>query len=40
MTELATTFHAWILSRAALLSHVIQGCSVEAPDGEHVRIRT
>ena len=40
MTELATTFHAWILSRAALLSHVIQGCSVEAPDGEHVRIHT
>ena len=40
MTELATTFHSWILSRASLLRHVIEGCSVEAPDGEHVRIHT
>ena len=40
MTELATTFHAWILSRAAMLSHVIEGCTVEAPDDEHVRIHT
>ena len=40
MTELASTFRDWVLSRTAMLSHVIEGCTVEAPDDEHVRIRT
>lgn len=40
MTELARTFHEWIISRAALLSHVVEGCTVESPDDEHVRIVT
>ena len=40
MTNLATEFHAWILSRANMLRHVIEGCTVEAPDDEHVRIVT
>ena len=40
MTSLADDFRSWILSRAALLSHAVPGCTVESPDDEHVRIIT
>ena len=40
MTSLANDFRSWILSRAALLSHAVPGCTVESPDDEHVRIIT
>lgn len=40
MTSLANDFRFWILSRAALLSHAVPGCTVESPDDEHVRIVT
>lgn len=38
MTSLANDFRSWILSRAMILRHVIEGCTVETPDDEHVRI--
>ncbi|MBE6478926.1 MAG: hypothetical protein E7Z98_00220 [Olsenella sp.] len=40
MTSLADDFRQWILTRAAALSHVVEGCRVESPDDEHVRIIT
>ena len=40
MTELATEFHSWIASRAMLLRHSIEGCTVEIPDAEHVVLTT
>lgn len=40
MTQLAIEFRIWIISRAAMLSHVVPGCKVESPDNEHVRIVT
>ena len=40
MTELANDFREWILSRAMMLRHVVEGCTVESPDDEHVRIMT
>ncbi len=40
MTNLANDFRSWILSRAMVLRHVVEGCVVESPDDEHVRILT
>lgn len=40
MINLANEFHSWIMSRAQLLRHAIEGLSVEAPDGEHVVLST
>jgi len=40
MTCLANGFRSWILSRASLLTHVVEGCTVESLDDEHVRIAT
>ena len=40
MTSLANGFRSWILSRASLLTHVVEGCTVESLDDEHVRIAT
>ncbi len=40
MTSLANDFRSWILSRAMMLRHVVEGCTVESPDNEHVRIVT
>ncbi len=40
MTSLANEFRTWIVSRANVLRHVIEGCAVEVPDDEHVRIVT
>ena len=40
MTSLANDFRSWILSRAMMLRHVVEGCTVESPDDEHVRIIT
>lgn len=40
MTNLATEFHSWIMSRAMMLRHAIEGCTVEAPDAEHVVLTT
>ena len=40
MTSLANEFRTWILSRAMMLRHVVEGCNVESPDDEHVRILT
>jgi hypothetical protein len=38
MTSLANDFRSWILSRAALLSHAVPGCTVESPDDERVLV--
>ena len=40
MTSLANEFRTLILSRAMTLRHVVEGCRVESPDDEHVRIIT
>lgn len=40
MTELASDFHAWLVERASALRHIIAECTVEVPDGEHLRIVT
>ena len=38
MTSLADDFRSWILSRAALLAHVVPGCTVESHVDEHVLV--